>query len=99
MSYIGFSPANRNFPIAYLGNILDIDNMSSLKKIYHADLIRDCAAYCERAGIKETTFGQKVLKDRLFLSRLRDGKTCRPQTEERVREFLAQADQSGEAAA
>lgn len=61
----------------------------SSEKIYHADLIEVCEAHCVANGIKETTFGQKVLKDRFFLHRLRNGGTCHPRTEAKVRDFLA----------
>lgn len=61
------------------------------KQIYHADMIARCAAYCERAGIKETTFGQKVLRDRNFLARLRAGGQCLPRTELKVLAFLSAA--------
>lgn len=55
----------------------------------HADLVEACLAYCKREGIQPTTFGQRVVKDRNFIGRLQNGGRCWPETEAKVRDFMA----------
>ena len=64
----------------------------------HDDLIRECLAYCERVGIKQTTFGQRAVKDRNFVARLQAGGRCWPETVDKVRAYIA-ANSTDEAAA
>lgn len=63
--------------------------MAGNSSIPHADLVAECLAYCEREGIEPTTFGQRVVRDRRFIDRLQKGGRCWPETEAKVREFMA----------
>jgi hypothetical protein len=54
----------------------------------HNDLIQECLAFCERAGIKPTTFGQRAVKDRHFIQRLQGGGRCWPETDAKVRAYI-----------
>lgn len=65
-------------------------------------LVAEIEAYCERAGMAETTFGRKALNDGKVVSRLRSGGRVWPETAERVRQFIrdnpAQRDERDSAA-
>lgn len=64
--------------------------MAGTSRIPHAELIAECLKACDRLGIQPTTFGQKVVKDRNFIDRLQKGGRCWPETEERVRGWIAE---------
>ncbi len=53
------------------------------------------------AGVKmsETTFGRKAVNDGKFVPRLRAGKRCWPETEEKAREYMRIAASQGAVAA
>lgn len=53
-----------------------------------AKLIADIEAYCSEVGMSESTFGRKAVNDGKFVGRLRLGKRCWPETEERARSFI-----------
>lgn len=38
-------------------------------------ILAQVVAYCARAGIAQTTFGQRAVADTAFVQRLRDGRT------------------------
>ena len=55
----------------------------------HKDLIDDVLAYCAKAGIKPSTFGQRALTNRHFIARLQEGGHAFPRTVEKVRKYIA----------
>ena len=83
--------------IANLEKFLDNGCMIEHKQ-NRENLINDCLAYCEANGIKPTTLGQKALKDRFFIKRLQGGGWCRPETEQKMRAFIAPETKAGAAA-
>ncbi len=52
-------------------------------------LLSDIAAYAERTGTPPALIGRQALNDTTFVEGLRRGRTPRPETEQRVRQFLA----------
>lgn len=53
------------------------------------DLITDIEQYCERNGIKETTFGFRCVNDGKLVSRLRKGKTLTLPTLRQIEKYIA----------
>lgn len=52
-------------------------------------LIRDIAIFCERFEMPDTRFGELALNDKPFLSQIRKGRRLWPETESKVRDFMA----------
>lgn len=52
-------------------------------------MYNEIVRYLERTGMKETSFGRKVVQDSRLLSDMRRGRTLRPRTVERIRQFIA----------
>jgi hypothetical protein len=52
------------------------------------ELLRDIEAYCQQAGIAESTFGRHAINDGKLCSRLRSGKNVTLATAERVRAYI-----------
>lgn len=48
-------------------------------------------------GMSEITIGRKALNDPHFVRQLRDGRRCWPETEKKVRDFMAAYDAAGTA--
>ncbi|WP_417790674.1 hypothetical protein [Terasakiella pusilla] len=57
------------------------------------NLLAEIDLYCERKGIKPTTFGIHAMNDGKFVSRLRKGGSVRVETLDRVKEFMSQDSQ------
>lgn len=53
------------------------------------DLLSDIRAFCEAHGMKPTTFGLLAMKDKPFVQQLEAGRRCWPETEAKVRRFMA----------
>ncbi|MDH3747813.1 MAG: hypothetical protein OER97_06360 [Gammaproteobacteria bacterium] len=53
------------------------------------DLLADIQAYCQSAGIAESTFGRQAINDGKLCARLRGGKSVTLATAEKVRKFIA----------
>lgn len=54
-----------------------------------ANLLLDITQFCERHGLAETTFGHLALGDKPFVKQLRAGRRVWPETEQKVRDFMA----------
>ncbi|ODT80605.1 MAG: hypothetical protein ABS76_15620 [Pelagibacterium sp. SCN 64-44] len=54
-------------------------------------LLDEIDAYLAGVKMSETTFGRKAVNDGKFVPRLRAGKRCWPETEERVRAYIRRA--------
>jgi hypothetical protein len=52
-------------------------------------LLSDIVAYCEAQGMKPTRFGELALNDKPFVSQLENGRRVWPETEAKVRRFMA----------
>lgn len=52
-------------------------------------LIADIQAFCDAHGMKPTRFGELALNDKPFVKRLEDGRRIWPETEAKVRRFMA----------
>lgn len=52
-------------------------------------LIQDIAAFCAQNGISETRFGDLALNDKPFVKQVREGRRLWPETERKVRDFMA----------
>lgn len=55
-------------------------------------LLKRIEAYLIRAGMRPSDFGRQAVRDGLFVSELRRGRTPRPRTQARVHAFLDQAE-------
>lgn len=55
----------------------------------HPDLLTACEEYISVAGIAESTFGQKAMRERRFVQQLRDGRHVRPHIRERLLNWMA----------
>lgn len=55
-------------------------------------LLQDIEAFMERARVSATALGQQALGDRHFVRQLRNGRRVWPETEQKVREFMAAFD-------
>lgn len=55
----------------------------------HDDLIKEIETYCREANLAITTFGRKATNDGKFVNRIRNGGRCWPETEEKVRRYIA----------
>src|SRR5262252_2932023 len=51
-------------------------------------LLADIAAFCQRVGMAESTFGRRVVNDGKLVSRLRFGGRITTQTVERINSFI-----------
>jgi hypothetical protein len=58
----------------------------------------DILAFCEAKGIARTQFGLLALNDKAFVSQLEKGRRCWPETEAKVRAFMAAYSPAGAAA-
>lgn len=54
-----------------------------------ASLLPDIEAFCEAHQMKPTRFGELALNDKPFIEQLRNGRRCWPETEAKVRRFMA----------
>jgi hypothetical protein len=54
-----------------------------------ANLINDIEAFMASHGVSPTAFGQRALGDRHFVRQLRAGRRLWPETEAKVRTFMA----------
>lgn len=61
-------------------------------------LLDEIDAFLLGVKMSETTFGRKAVNDGKFVPRLRAGKRCWPETEEKAREFMRSAAQEAVAA-
>lgn len=52
-------------------------------------LLSDIDRFLHRSGLAETTFGLRAVNDGKFVSGLRKGRRVWPETEARVRDFIA----------
>lgn len=52
-------------------------------------LISDINAFCEAHGLSKWQFGQLALNDRPFVAQLESGRRVWPETEAKVRRFMA----------
>lgn len=59
-------------------------------------LLDEIDAFLSGVKMSETTFGRKAVNDGKFVPRLRAGKRCWPETEEKAREFMRAASTSEE---
>jgi hypothetical protein len=57
----------------------------------NGNLLRVVALYCQRTGMPESTFGRTVANDPRLVSDMRAGRTLRPTTARKVREFMGVA--------
>lgn len=53
------------------------------------NLLHDIEAFLEAQGISATSFGDQALGDRHFVRQLRAGRRVWPETEAKVRRFMA----------
>lgn len=54
-----------------------------------SSLLSDIHAFCEAQNIKPTRFGEMALNDKPFVSQLEAGRRVWPETEAKVRRFMA----------
>lgn len=54
-----------------------------------ADLIHDIEAFCKRQDMSPWQFGLLALNDKPFVKQVKDGRRVWPETEEKVRQFIA----------
>jgi hypothetical protein len=52
-------------------------------------LLSDIMAFCEAHGLPESRLGELALNDKPFVSQLRKGRRVWPETEAKVRRFMA----------
>lgn len=52
-------------------------------------LIKDIERFCARHKMPDTRFGELALNDKPFLSQIRKGRRLWPETESKVRDFMA----------
>jgi hypothetical protein len=52
-------------------------------------LLSDITAFCEAQGIKPSRFGELALNDKPFVTQLEGGRRVWPETEAKVRRFMA----------
>lgn len=52
-------------------------------------LLTDIEAFMETHGLSRTSFGVQALGDRHFVKQLRNGRRTWPETEAKVRQFMA----------
>lgn len=52
-------------------------------------LLSDIKAFCEAQGLAQTRFGELALNDKPFVSQLEGGRRVWPETEAKVRTFMA----------
>lgn len=62
------------------------------------DLLTEIRLFCETHGITPTRFGELALNDKPFVSQLERGRRLWPETEQRVRLFMASYKPESEAA-
>lgn len=53
-------------------------------------LIDEIRAYCERRGMKVTTFGAYAVGDSKFIGRLEGGGQCLPTTVQKIESYMAE---------
>lgn len=53
------------------------------------NLLNEIRDYCDRVGIKPTTFGVYAAGDGKLVKRLESGGQCLPRTVERIRAYIA----------
>ena len=56
-----------------------------------SELLAEIAAFCQRVGMAESTFGRRVVNDGKLVSRLRFGGRVTTQTVDRIQAFIARA--------
>lgn len=61
-------------------------------------LLREIRAFCKRAGMALTTFGQKAVHEWTLVERLEAGRTIEMRTVDRIRTFIAEKTAELEAA-
>lgn len=54
-----------------------------------AKLLTDIQAFCEAQSIAPSRFGELALNDKAFVSQLRGGRRVWPETEAKIRNFMA----------
>lgn len=54
-----------------------------------ATLLDEITLFCETHGLKPTRFGELALNDKPFVSQLKTGRRMWPETEAKVRRFMA----------
>ncbi|MGZ5583392.1 MAG: hypothetical protein ACXWF2_09825, partial [Usitatibacter sp.] len=64
---------------------------SRARRVNNDRLLADIAAFCQAAGMAESTFGRHVANDGKLVSRLRAGGRLTTQTVERIRSFISAA--------
>ncbi len=64
-----------------------------------SELLTDIEAFCEAHDMKPTRFGELALNDKPFVSQLKEkGRRVWPETEEKVRKFMAEYQSEARAA-
>lgn len=53
-----------------------------------SDLLDQIKEFCGRNQMAESTFGKKAVNDGKFVERLKNGRRCWPETEQKVRDFM-----------
>ncbi len=61
----------------------------TLIALFMAQLLTDIEAFLAEQGLAPTRFGDAALGDRHFVRQLRDGRRVWPETEKKVRDFMA----------
>jgi hypothetical protein len=54
-----------------------------------ATLLEEIRLFCATHGMKPSTFGEKALNDKPFVAQLEGGRRVWPETEAKVRRFMA----------
>lgn len=54
------------------------------------DLLTDIKAFCVAKGLSHTRFGELALNDRPFVMNVENGRRLWPETEAKVRKFMAE---------
>jgi len=57
--------------------------------LYHATLVADIDAFLRESGMGESYFGKRACGNSEVVKRLRDGGRVWPETEEKIRTFMA----------
>lgn len=57
--------------------------------IHHPDLLKKIESFTAQSGMSEITFGRKAVRDPHFVRDVRKGRRLWPETEAKIRDFMA----------
>src|SRR5947199_3655957 len=72
-----------------------MDTATRVRRSNNDALLTEIVAFCQRAGMAESTFGRRAVNDGKFVPRLRFGGRVTTQTVERVHAFMEDVHRRG----